>query len=200
VANTDAILARRLLRLARGGPVVERLDMRIMAPFTIALFATPAAANEAQIEATGIVALPQADADDTTETSLGLGAGVVYRVHPNVAVTGSFDYVFANAKDDVVPDDYRIYFYSLNLGVRVITRERVGLQPFGELSLGRHTAGYDGPDDGDSQSDIGFRIGGGVTHRTGAVAFVGKLRYSSAEIENADIEGFLIDLGIAWDL
>ena len=92
------------------------------------------------VAATGVVAMPQADADDTTETSLGLGAALVYWINHNVGVVGSFDYIFANTKEDVVPDDVGIFFYSINIGARVTTRNREGLQPFGELTVGRVAA------------------------------------------------------------
>lgn len=153
------------------------------------------------VAATGVVAMPQADADDTTETSLGLGASLVYWINHNVGVVGSFDYVFANTKEDVVPDEVDIYFYSINIGARVTTRNRGGLQPFGELTLGRHTAGFDSPAEDDSQSDLGIRIGGGVTYRTqNGFALIGQLLYSTAEIEEADINAFVLDLGVAWDI
>lgn len=160
-----------------------------------------APAKRVTVAAAGIVAMPQADADDTTETSLGVGASLVYWINYNIGVVGSFDYVFANEKEDVVGEDVDIHFYSINLGARVTTKNREGLQPFGEVSLGRHTVGYDAPGSDDTQSDIGFRIGGGVTYRTGSgFALLGQLTYSTAEIENADIDGFLIDLGVAWDI
>ena len=153
------------------------------------------------VTANGVVAMPQADADDTTETSLGVGGSLVYWVNHHVGVVGTFDYIFANPKDDIVPDDVDIFFYSINIGARVTTRNREGLQPFGELTLGRHTAGYDAPGDDDSQSDLGIRLGGGVTYRTNSgVALVGQILYSTAEIEEADVNAFLVDLGVAWDL
>jgi hypothetical protein len=161
----------------------------------------PALDKRVTVSASGIVALPQADADDTTRTSLGVGTSATYWVNSYFGVAGSFDYIFANKKRAVVPDDYRIYFYTLNVGVRVAAPDRSGPQPFGHFSLGRHTWGYKGPLDNDSQSDLGIRLGGGVLYRTGAgVALLAQLTYSSAEIENADINGFLVDLGVAWDL
>lgn len=153
------------------------------------------------VSASGVVAMPQADADDLVETSLGVGGALVYWLHPNVGVIGSFDYVFANTKEDRVPDGTDIYFYSVNVGARFTPRDRDGVQPFGEITLGRHTAGYDSGSGDDAQSDLGMRLGGGITYRTGAgISVVGQLTYSTAEIEGADINAFLLDLGVAWDL
>jgi len=153
------------------------------------------------VSATGVVAMPQADADDLVETSLGVGASLVYWLHPNVGVVGTFDYVFANTKEDRVPDDTSIYFYSINVGARFTPRDRTGTQPFGEITLGRHTAGYDTTGDADAQSDLGIRLGGGVTYRTeSGFTFVTQLIYSTADIEGADINAFLFDLGVAWEL
>lgn len=148
------------------------------------------------IAAAAILALPQADADDAVDASAGVGVSAAFWAHPNVAVVGAFDYVFGNAKDA----DVDVAFYAFDIGARFAPLERSGLRPFGELAIGRHSVRFAASGVEDSESDLGFRLGGGVTYRVGPrLAIVGRLRFSSAEIEDVDIDAFLFDIGIVGE-
>ncbi len=147
-----------------------------------------------------MLVLPQGDADDVSDTSPAIRATFVYWAHKNVGVVGSFEYIFVNEEDIPFYDNVDLTFYSINVGARFTTSERSKLQPFGELLLGRHTSAFDSPVGEDSDSDIGFRMGGGALYRfQPGLALTGQVSYTSAEIDNADIDGMMIEVGVAWD-
>lgn len=147
-----------------------------------------------------MVVLPQADADDISDTSLGIRGTFVYWAHKNVGAVASFDYVFVNEEDLPFYDQVDLTFYSVNVGARFTSSERSKLQPFGEVMIGRHTSAFDSPGADDSESDIGFRIGGGAIYRfQPGLALTGQLSYTTAEIENSDIAGIMLEVGVAWD-
>lgn len=144
------------------------------------------------LSASALVVLPQSDADNVTETSLGLRTAFAYRVHPWIFVVGAFEYVFANEKEDVVGDT-NINYYSIGFGGRLVSPKKAKLKGFGELLIGRHTLTVDG----DADSDLGFRLGGGGLYEIGPnLTLIGQVSYSSVEIERADIDALILEFGI----
>lgn len=155
----------------------------------------PAAEPKLFVGGSATVWLPQGDADDTSNTSLGVRPVVGYWLRPFIAIIGAFDYIFVSEKEDVTGD---ITFYSISLGIRMTTPKPAQLKPYGELLLGRYTLDAEGID---SQSDIGFRIGGGATYALGSnLAFTAGLGYSSVSIDvgfgDADIDALVLEVGL----
>ena len=148
------------------------------------------------IGVSGTVWVPQGDADDFADTSIGLRPHFSYRVKPFVAVLATFDYIFVNEIDSV-----DITYYSVNVGARFI-KPRPGLvEPYGELVLGLHQFEADGFDD----SGIGFRLGGGVLYPFGQklVANLG-INYSSVSIDaglgDVDVNALIFEIGVGFKL
>src|SRR5689334_3571487 len=77
--------------------------------------------------------IPQGDADDTTDVSLGLRGTFLYKARPWVGVVGSLDYVFVS-EDEAVTGD--ITYYSLSVGARFIKPRPGQVEPYGEILLG----------------------------------------------------------------
>jgi hypothetical protein len=155
----------------------------------------PAAEPKLFVGGSATVWLPQGDADDTSDTSLGVRPVVGYWLRPFIAIIGAFDYIFVN--EDANASDAT--FYSISLGARMTTPKPAQLKPYGELLLGRYTLDADNLDD--SQSDIGFRIGGGATYAMGDnVVFTAGLGYSSVSIDVAfgdiDIDALVLEVGL----
>jgi hypothetical protein len=147
-----------------------------------------------------MVVLPQGDAEDMSDTSLGIRGTFVYWAHKNVGAVGSFEYIFVNEKDNLIGDEVSLTFYSINVGARFTTSQRTKLQPFGEVMIGRHTSIADTPFGDTNDSDIGFRLGGGVLYRfQPGLAMTGQISYTTAEIEESDIAGIMLEVGVAWD-
>jgi hypothetical protein len=147
-----------------------------------------------------MIVLPQADADDMADTSLGVRGSFVYWAHRNVGVVGSFEYVFVNEEEIPFYDEVDLTFYSINVGARFTTTKRTKLQPFGEVLVGRHTSVFDSSIGDDTDSDLGFRLGAGAVYRfQDGLALVGQVSYTSAEIDEADIAGMMLEVGVAWD-
>lgn len=174
----------------------------------VAILAAPAAAPRTAAaqpverpmlaSAHAMLVLPQADADDYIETSLGARVAFGYSIRPWVAILGSVEYVLVNEASDTVPDDTSIHYWAIDLGAR-FTLPRPRVQPFGELLLGRHTAGYDSPTTDDSDSELGIRLGAGLqAPLTPDLRLIAQLAYTSAEIENADLEAITLEAGAAW--
>ncbi len=176
--------------------------MKIMLPALVAMLIASTAARAEKggvlVSGAAMVVLPQADADDMADTSLGVRGAFVYWAHPNVGVVASFDYIVVNEDEDFF-DQVDLTFYSVGVGARFTTTKPTQLQPFGEVLVGRHTSVYDSPLGDDSNSDLGFRLSGGALYRLQPnLALVGQLSYSSAEIDDAEIEGIMLELGLAW--
>lgn len=165
---------------------------------SLAVASSARAEEEMTLAGSTMVVLPQGDGDDVATTSLGLRASFGYWFRPFVAGVASFEYVIGNEKDGI-EGDYS--FYAIDFGVRFAPPSQRRVRPFGEILIGRHTASYDGPGFDDSQSDIGFRLGGGVLWSVGdALSAVAQLAYSTAEIENADVDSLNLELGLSWTL
>src|SRR5688572_19452203 len=103
--------------------------------------------------------LPQGDADDFSDTSLGVRPHFAYRLRPYVAIVATLDYVFVNENEGVDS----ITYYAISAGGRLIKSRPGQLEPFGELLIGWHKLDAEAIDD----SAIGFRIGGGATYPVG---------------------------------
>jgi hypothetical protein len=154
-----------------------------------------------ELDTSALLVLPQADADDYTEESLGGRVALAYAFSPYVSAMGSIEYVRANTKEDLVPDYYRIYFYSIDVGARFSLPQPGGVRPFAELLIGRHTAGYDSDSGDDTSSDFGYRLGAGLFYPvSAAIDAVGQVSYTSAEIEDADIDALVLEGGLGFRL
>lgn len=139
--------------------------------------------------------IPQGDADDTSDPSLGIRGTFLYKVKPWIGVVGSIDYVFVSEDDSVATD---ITYYSLSVGARVVMPRPGQLEPYGEFLLGYHVLDIE---DVDSENDIGFRLGGGVLYPVSnkLIANVG-IDYSAVEFDfgglDVSVDAFVLEAGI----
>ena len=161
--------------------------------------ASEAAPPRLTLGAGALLVLPQGDADEFSDESLGARLAFTYGFTPWVAGVASFEYVAVNENDDAEDYDADFTYYAIDLGVRVSPPWQDRLRPIGEFLLGRHTVRYDVPGDEGSESDLGIRLGGGIATPIGGGAdFTALLSYASAEIEEADIESMQLEGGVTW--
>ena len=146
--------------------------------------------------AAAVVAFPQADADEFSDTSIGFRGTFGYRVHPYVRALGSVDLIPVNENE--FADEATILFYSVSVGARLSSPAPKALKPFGELLLGRHTVSVNTDGGDDTDSDIGFRLGGGVEYGLGPLRGVASITYSSADIDGTDIAALVVEAGASW--
>jgi hypothetical protein len=143
-----------------------------------------------------LVVLPQGDADDLIEESLGVRASVAVALHPMVAVVAAFDYVFGNAKESPFLEDVEFSTYSLSAGAR--GQLPVGRAiPFVEVLIGRYTASFDSDFGEASDCDLGYRAGAGVRVPFGRVELLSTVEYAHTEIEDTDLSAFELGVGAA---
>jgi hypothetical protein len=155
-------------------------------------------AAEPRLVVGGSVAIwiPQSDADDFADVSLGVRPQVTYWITPLLGVTGSFDWVFVNEKSGTGAGS--VTYYAISAGGRITLPRPARIKPYGEVMLGWHT--LDGEGFGDS--GLGFRLGGGATYALSQrlVASAG-LGYSTASIDTGffdiTVAAFVLDLGLA---
>lgn len=148
-----------------------------------------------------LIVLPQGDADEFSDESLGGRLSFTYGFTPWVAGVASFELVAVNENDAAEDADADFDYYAIDLGVRVSPPWTDRLRPLGEFLLGRHTVRYDVPGEEGSDSDLGIRLGGGLAMPLGGGAeFTALLSYVSAEIEDVDIESMQLEGGITWAL
>lgn len=138
--------------------------------------------------------IPQGDADDTSDPSLGIRGNFLYKAQPWVAVIGSLDYVFVN-EDDGVGD---LTYWSLSAGARFIKPRPGQIEPYGEVLLGYHTLDVE---DADSESALGFRLGGGILYPfSNKLVLDFSLAYSTVEfdfgIADVDVDAFVFQGGV----
>jgi hypothetical protein len=185
----------------RPTPVVAPLVLvAILAPAAGAQPAAtpPAAAAAARVTAGAevLVVLPQGDADDLIEESLGVRASVAVALHRMVAVVAAFDYVFGNAKESPFLEDVEFSTYSLSIGAR--GQLPVGRAiPFAEVLIGRYTASFDSDFGEASDSDLGYRAGAGVRVPFGGVELLATVEYAHTEIEDTDLSALELGVGAA---
>ena len=180
-------------RLARA--VVCSLSLLLLGPGAAA--AQETGGGEGRVELGGNVGMwiPQDDAEDYADASVGLRLRGAYWVVPAFAVGGAVDWVFVNEDAEVA--DLNYYGFSITGMVTAPWQARV--KPYGELSLGLYTLDSD---DLDSESDVGFRLGGGA--RVGlspAMSLLAGVAYSTAEFDygivSVDVAAFILEVGLA---
>ena len=138
--------------------------------------------------------IPQSDADDFADPSIGLRPGVTYWFFPFFGVTGHFDFVFVNEESGADDTDY----YAFSVGGRFTLPGSLRIKPYGELLLGWHWLDAGAFD----ESEIGFQLGGGATYainqRLQANLGIG---YSTTNMDapfvDITVAAFIIDVGIA---
>jgi hypothetical protein len=138
--------------------------------------------------------LPQDDADDLSDPSIGVRPQLTFWVLPQVGISASFDWVFVNEEDG--SDDTT--YYVVSVGGRATMARPLRVKPYGELMLGWHKLETTNVD----ESDLGFRLGGGALIELGsnAIATAG-IGYSTVTIDTGlfgievDIEAFVFELG-----
>lgn len=136
--------------------------------------------------------IPQSDAEDLADTSIGVRPFVTYAFLPYLAGIATFDFVFVNEDGG---DD--ITYYNINVGARLKKPRPGQLEPYGELLLGFHQFETDGFDD----SGIGFRFGGGILYPLSNRLVVNLgLNYSSVSIDvdifEIDVDAFIVEGGL----
>jgi hypothetical protein len=138
--------------------------------------------------------IPQSDAEDLADVSLGIRPQVMYWVAPFVAVGGAFDFVFVNEDDGVGDATY----FAISVGGRLTMPGQRRVKPYGEVMIGMHFIDVEGTD----ESDIGFRFGGGVSYALSTkLELTGGLAYSTASFDAGFVDftvgAFILDVGIA---
>jgi hypothetical protein len=149
------------------------------------------------IGASATIWIPQSDADDTSDVSFGVRPHFSYRVLPFLAIVSSFDFVFVNEEDGV--DD--VTYYTIAAGARIMKMRPGSVSPYGEFLLGWHKIDTEGLD----ESDIGFRLGGGVLYGLGDNLLLNaSLGYSAVSMDagfvDFDVEAFILEVGVGWQL
>lgn len=140
--------------------------------------------------------MPMDDADDYADASLGARLHAVYWVVPMFAIGGAFDWVAVSEEDGV--DD--LTYYGIGITGLVTTPAPSRVKPFGELSVARYTLDSDDVDD--SESDIGFRLGGGLSvEMSPSLALLADVAYSTVEFDfglvDIDVGAFILEGGVA---
>lgn len=144
-----------------------------------------------------VVYVPQGDADDTSDTSLGIRGHFTYQLRPFLSGIGTFDYVFVNEDGDAA-----ITYYNISAGARFI-KPRPGLiEPYGEVLLGYHAFDAEGID---TETALGFRLGGGIRYpfsNTLLASFA--LNYSAASFDvgfvDIDVNALIFEVGVAIEI
>jgi len=165
-----------------------------------------AAAQEAPVDASGPrrvelagkvgMWMPMDDADDYADASLGVRLHGVYWVVPMFAIGGAIDWVFVSEEDGVAD----LTYYGIGINGLVTTPNPARVKPFGEIGIGRYTLDSDDVDD--SESDIGFRLGGGATlEMSPGMALVGEIAYSTVDFDfgplSVDVAALILEVGLA---
>lgn len=141
---------------------------------------------------------PAGDIDEAANTSFGVRPTVFYRVHPAVAVVGTFDWIFVDEKSNSSAGDGEITYFAISAGVRLRRRLPSGLEPYGELLLGYHKLEADVVDDG----SMGVRLGGGVMYPVASALLVSAglaVSYVSIDtgfVVDVEVTAVVIDLGL----
>lgn len=139
---------------------------------------------------------PMDDADDYVDASLGLRVHGAYWVVPMFAIGGAFEWVAANEEEGVAD----LTYYGFGIDGLLTTPNPARVKPFGEIEIARYTV--DSDDFGDSESDIGFRVGGGATmEMSPSLVLMGDIAYSTVDFDfglaSIDTAALIIEVGIA---
>lgn len=143
------------------------------------------------------VYVPQGNADDTSDTSLGIRGHFTYKFKPFLAGIGTFDYVFVNEDGDS-----DITYYNLSFGARFIKPRPGQIEPYGEVLIGYHVLDAEGLD---GESAIGFRLGGGILYPVGQKLLANlALNYSTVSFDvglvDVDVDALILEVGLAVKL
>jgi opacity protein-like surface antigen len=176
--------------------VLVVLVLVVSSSVALAQVVPPPMIDEPKMTAGGsvVVYVPQGDADDTSDTSLGLRGHFTYKFKPWLAALGTFDYVFVNEDGDS-----DITYYNLSAGARFIKPRPGQIEPYGEVLLGYHVLDAEGLD---SESAIGFRFGGGILYPVGQKLLANlALNYSTVSFDvglvDVDVDALILEVGIA---
>jgi hypothetical protein len=140
--------------------------------------------------------MPMDDADDYADSSLGLRLHGAYWVVPMFAIGGAFDWVVVNEESDTAD----LTYYGFGIDGLITTPNPTRVKPFGELEIGRYTV--DSDDFDDSESDIGFRVGGGATMQMSpGMVLMGDVAYSTVDFDfgllSIDTAALILEVGLA---
>jgi len=139
---------------------------------------------------------PMDDADDYVDASLGLRVHGAYWVVPMFAIGGAFEWVAANEKEGVAD----LTYYGFGIDGLLTTPNPARVKPFAEIEIARYTVDSDSFDD--SESDIGFRVGGGATlEMSPSLVLMGDLAYSTVDFDvglfSLDTAAVILEVGVA---
>lgn len=156
------------------------------------------AAGPKRVELAGKVGMwmPMDDADDYADASLGVRVHGAYWVVPAFAIGGAVDFVAVNEEEDFAD----LTFYGIGITGLVTMPGPARVKPFGELGIGRYT--IDSDDFDDSESDIGFRLGGGASFEMSPnLALLGEIAYSTVDFDfglgSVDVASLVFEVGLA---
>ena len=156
----------------------------------------PPMVEESKMTVGGSLAVwvPQGDADDTSDTSLGIRGHFTYKFKPWIAGIGTFDYVFVNEDGDA-----DITYYNLSAGARFIKPRPGQIEPYGEVLIGYHVLDAEGLD---SENALGFRVGGGILYPVGQKLLANfALNYSTVSFDvglvDVDVDALILEVGLA---
>jgi hypothetical protein len=140
--------------------------------------------------------MPMDDADDYADNSLGLRLHGAYWVAPMFAIGGAFEWVVVNEAADTAD----LTYYGFGIDGLITTPNPTRVKPFGELEIGRYTV--DSDDFDDSESDIGFRVGGGATMQMSpGMVLMGDIAYSTVDFDfglfSIDTAAVILEVGLA---
>lgn len=140
--------------------------------------------------------MPMDDADDYADASLGIRVHGAYWVVPMFAIGGAFDWVPVNEEDGVAD----LTYYGFGIDGILTTPNPARVKPFGEIEIARYT--IDSDDFDDSESDIGFRLGGGATmEMSPSMVLMGDVAYSTVDFDfgvfSVDTAALILEVGLA---
>lgn len=140
--------------------------------------------------------MPMDDADDYADASLGLRLHAAYWVVPMFAIGGAFDWVPVNEESGISD----LTYYGFGIDGLLTTPNPARVKPFGEIEIARYT--IDSDDFNDSESDIGFRLGGGATlELSPSMVLMGDVAYSTVDFDfglaSIDTAAFILEVGLA---
>lgn len=168
-------------------------------------------ASPFSVEVRGGLAFPTGDLDDVADSGITVGANGTFMFTPMLGLYAGFTYNsfgFSEEGEDVFEGS--INTYGLDAGLKAMfTTPTLPVSPFLKGGLVYHKAqieieGVDLGDEGESESGLGFEVGGGVMIPLGPrLSFTPGVSYTSFkpgdsedddEVEN--ISSFRVDVGL----